>query len=396
MKKFALLFGLLLLIAGLGLSFIDTPFKYLFQANTYSTSGKVAKAVRFLEEGHKKYPDNNKITFALAKAYYLTGETELANKTIFLKNTIASLRCDRNFRSFLVDLSDENHNLGNKQIARSLAKEYLICKRNIEPTQRTVKNLIRVGQILPENSTELWEEGFNIAHALKESELKESIKALLLPKYFREVAELKKQKKYDEALKILNRAKALGKGADVSYEQAKLFTDIGKIDLAQNSFEEALQLEPDNDEYKISYANALKKAALSTKDRVKANEYFEKIKLLLAGDDPVKASLLKKIINLNAKYRVTNSNFEIKFIGEYLYPSLAFKIDPISDIELKGYKVIFLNNENIVIDEYEATLTKDELNQIIEVTSRNPVENNNPVNAKLFVNNEFIKEYNIK
>lgn len=396
MKKFALLFGLLLLISGLGLLFIDTPFKYLFQANTYSTSGKVAKAVKLLEEGHKKYPDNNKITFALAKAYYLIGETELANKTIFLKDTIISLRCDRNFRSFLVDLSDENHNLGNERIAKSLAKEYLVCKRNIEPTQKTIKNLIRVGQILPENSVELWEEGFNIAHALKEPELKESIKALLLPKYFRTVDALKKEKKYDEALKILNRAKAMGKCAEVSYEQAKLFADIGKIDLAQSSFEEALQLEPDNDEYKISYANALKKAALSTKDRVKANEYFEKIKLLLAGDDPVKASLLKKIINLNAKYKITNSNLGIKLIGEYLYPSLTFKIDPVSDIYLKGYKVIFLNNENMVIDEYEATLTKDELNQIIEVTARNPVESNTPVNAKLFVNNEFVKEYNIK
>ena len=118
---------------------------------------------------------------------------------------------------------------------------------------------------------------------------------------------------------------------------------------------------------------------------------------MLAGDnDPVKASLLKKIINLNAKYKITNSNLELKVIGDYLYPSLTFKIDPVSDTEIKKYKVIFLDNEKKELDEYEAPLTSGELNQTIEVTCKNPVADESLVNAKLFVNGEFVKEYKIQ
>ncbi len=394
MKKFVLLFGLLLIIAGLIFSFADAPFKYLFQANANLTSGKVAKAIKLLEEGYKKYPNNYKITFALAKAYEQAGEIELANKTVFSKKIIDALKCDRDFRNFLVDLSDANHNIGNERFAKFFATQYLACQENLEPSQQTVKNLLRVGQILPEKSVALWEKGFNIAHAINELELKESLKALLLPKYFQIAEDLKGQKKYKDALEILDRARALGKSAAVNYEQAKLYVEIGKINQAQKLFEDAIQLEPENDNYKISYANALKKLALSTHDKVKKNEYFEKIKLLLAGDnDPVKASLLKKIINLNAKYKITDSNLELKPIGDYLYPSLVFKIDPVSDTEIKKYKVIFLDDEKEKLDEYEAPLTSGELNQIIEVTCKNPVNNDSLVNAKLFVNGEFVKEY---
>ncbi len=397
MKKFALLFGLLLVVIGLGLSFIDTPFKYLFQANANLTSGKVAKAVKLLEEGYRKYPDNYKITFALAKAYHLAGETELANETIFSKKTIDALKCENNFRDFLVDLADSNHNNGNERFAKYFATQYLACQESSEPSEKTVKNLLRVGQILPEKSVKLWKLGFNIASAIKEPELKESLKALLLSKYFEMVGSLKDKKKYKEALEVLSRAKSLGKCAEVNFEQAKLYIELGKINQAQKLFEDALQLEPENDTYKISYANALKNVALHTNNKVKRNEYFEKIKLLLAGDDdPVKASLLKKIINLNAKYKINESTLKLKFIGDYLYPSLTFKIDPVSDTEIKKYKVIFLNAERKELDEYEAPLTNVELNQAIEVTCRNPVENDNLINARLFVNDEFVKEYTNK
>ncbi len=396
MKKFALLFGLLLLTIGLVLSFIDTPFKYLFQANTHLTSGKVAKAVKLLEDGYKKYPNNHKITFALAKAYHLAGETELANKTIFSnsKKTIDTLKCDKDFRNFLVDLADANHEIGDERSAKFLATQYLTCQENPKPSQQTVKNLLRVGQILPERSLEVWEKGFNLANAINKPELKESLKALLLPKYFQMADDLKGQKKYKDALEILNKAGVLGKCAEVNYEQAKLCIELGKIGQAQKLFEDAIQLEPENDDYKISYANALKKAALSTNDRIKRNEYFEKIKLLLAGDDnPVKATLLKKIMNLNAKYKITDSSLKLKYIGDYLYPSFTFKIIPVSDIEIKKYKVIFLNEERRELDNYEAPLTNEELNQPIEVTSRNSVQDDNFINAKLFVNDEFVKEY---
>ncbi len=397
MKKFALLFGLLLVIIGLVFSFVDTPFKYLFQANANLTSGKVARAVKLLEEGYKKYPNNYKITFALAKAYYLAGETELADKTIFSKKTIDALKCDKDFRDFLVDLSDANHTLGNNRFAKYFATQYLACQENPEPSQQTVKNLLRIGQLLPEKSLSLWEKGFNISNAIKEPELKESLKALLLPKYFQIAEDLKKQKKYQAALEILNRARVLGRCAEVNYEKAKLYIELGKIDQAQKLFEDAIQLEPENDDYKISYANALKDVALHTNDKAKRNEYFEKIKLLLAGDDnPAKATLLKKIINLNAKYKITNSNLKLKIIGDYSYPSLTFKIEPVSDTDIKKYKVIFLNEQRQELDEYEAPLTNNELNQPIEVTCRNAVENDNLINAKLFVNDELVKEYTNK
>lgn len=397
MKKLVLLFGLLLLITGLSLSFIDTPFKYLFQANANLTSGKIARAVKLLEEGYKKYPDNHKITFALAKAYHLAGETELANKVIFSKKTIDALKCDKAFRDFLADLSDANQNLGNKKLAKYFATQYLACEETPEASEKTVKSLLKIGHILPEKSIELWEKGFSIAHAIKEPELKESLKALLLPKYFELADSLSEKKKYKDALEILNRAKTLGKCAEVNYKKAKLYVALGEIDNAQKLFEEALQLDPDNDDYKLSYANALKNTALHTNDKVKRNEYFEKIKLLLAGDnDPRKVSLLNKILSLNAKYKIADSKLNLKPIGDYLYPSLTFKINPVSDAEIKKYKVIFLNDEKKELDEYEAPLTNEELNQVIEVTCRNPVENNNFINAKLFVNDELVKEYTNK
>ena len=397
MKKFSLLFGALLVVVGLIFSFIDTPFKYLFQANANLRGGKVARAVKLLEEGYKRYPHNYKITFALAKAYHLAGETELANKTIFSQKTIDTLKCDKDFRDFLVDLSDANHNFGNEQFAKFFAIQYLACQKNPEPSQKTVKNLLRVGQRIPERSIELWEKGFNIAHAINETELKENFKALLLPKYFQIAEDFKEQKRYKDALETLDRVMALGKCAEVNFEQAKLYIELGKIDQAQKFFEDAIQLEPENDDYKIAYATALKNIALKTNDKAKRNEHFEKIKLLLSGDDNLaKASLLKKIINLNAKYKIIDSSLTLKHIGDYLYPSLVFKIEPVSDIEIKTYKVIFLNKDKKELDAYEAPLTHDELNQVIEVTCKNPVESDNLVIAKIFVNNEFVKEYTIK
>ena len=399
MKRFALLLGSLLVIIGFVFFFVDAPFKYLLQANTYLTSGKVAKAVKLLKGGYKKHPNNTKLGYALAKAYLLAGETELANKVILSNKKITeTLKCNTNFRDFLVDLSDANHNLGNKRFARFFAIQYLECHKNPEPSQQTVKNLLQIGQILPEKSIELWEESFNIANTIEAPELKESIKALLLPKYFQIAEDLRKQKNYKDAFETLSRARVLGKSAEVNYEQAKVSIELGKFDQAQKLFEDTIQLEPENDDYKIAYANALKKMALNTKDIVKRNEYFEKIKLLLTGDDdPVKASLLKKIINLNAKYKITNSKLELKRIEDYLYPTLLFKIEPVSDIKIKKYKVVFFDSQKKeLLDEYETTLTNDELNQIIEVTCKSPIENGTLINAKIFINDELIKEYTNK
>ena len=118
--------------------------------------------------------------------------------------------------------------------------------------------------------------------------------------------------------------------------------------------------------------------------------------LVSGGDDPRKSTLLNKIINLNVKYKVINDNLKITNVGDYLYPSLAFKIKPVSDAVLKKYRIVFLDENKKQLDLYEAPITESEINQTIEVTSRNPVNNASLVNAKLFVNDEFVKEYTNK
>ena len=399
MRKIVFICGFLLLITGILTSFwLNTPSKYIFESNAQLSSSKAAKAIKTLEEGSKRYPDNCKITFSLAKAYLSLGETEQANNIILSKKNVWLLKNNKEFQNFLVDLSEANHRINNIKLSRYFGKQYLDNHNPREISRRIIKNYISVGQVLPESSTEIWEKAYNISHALKERELKESLKALLLPKYIELVEDLRLKDKHEDALRVLNKAKILGKNAQLDLQEAIIFADLGKIDLAEQKFEEALQLDPANDNFKIAYANALKKEALKTKDPLKKDAYFEKIKLLLVSgaDDPRKSTLLNKIINLNAKYKVINDNLKITNVGDYLYPSLAFKIKPVSDAILKKYRIVFLDENKKQLDLYEAPITESEINQIIEVTSRNPVNNASLVNAKLFVNDEFVKEYTNK
>ena len=398
MKKIILILGFLLLIAGLLLWRLNTPYRYLVESKAQMTSGKVAKAIETLEEAQKKYPNDCKINFALAKAYLSSGDIEQANKLVLRKGTLQVLKQYKDFQNFLVDLSEANQHLGNESNARFFSKQYLSYHDTGEVSKKRVRNYICIGQILQDNSVELWEKAYNIANALKEQELKESLKALLLPRYFQAVEDLRQEKKYNEALEILNNAKAIGVNAEVNYLEALTYNDLGKIDLAQRQFEEAIQLEPGNDDYKVSYANALKKAAFSTNDAAKKTEYFEKIKLLLGNnkDNPRIVSILNKIISLNAKYKITNADLQLTMIGDYSYPSLRFKIKPVSDVSLKKYKIVFLDENKNPLDIYEAPVTEEEIDQLLEVTSRNPINDTDLVNAKLFVNGEFVKEYTNK
>lgn len=398
MKKAVLILGILLLSTG-GLFFwLKTPYRYLFQSNADLTSGKVARAVEVLQEGLKEYPDNFKINFNLAKGYLSLGEIEQANNIALKKKLINSLKENKNFQDFLVDLAESNKRLGNYKEAMVFVKQYLEYQDPNEVSKRIVRNYIRVGQLLPEKSLEFWEKAYNIANHLKETELKQSIKALLLPQYLTAVENLKINKKYDEALDILNSAEIFGKNAEVKYLKAIIYSELGKMDLACGQFEEALQIEPNNEDYRISYVNVLEKAALKTKDQKKRTEYSEKVKLLLASieDNPKKASLLNKIINLNAKFKITNSDLTITKVGDYLYPSLVFKIKPVSDELLKKYRIVFLDQEQRQIDIYEAPFVDSDTDQLIEVTSRSPINGANLIGAKLFINDEFVKEYSNK
>ena len=398
MKKITLILGFLLITIGLLFWGLNTPYRYLIESKEQFTSGKVAKAIEILEKGQKKYPDNYKINFALAKAYLSTGETEQANELVTKKEILLALKKYKDFQDFLIDLSEANQHLGNENLAQFFSTQYLNYQDPDEISKRLVKNYLRIGQILQDKSVKLWEKAYNIANALKESELKESLKALLLPKYFQAVETLRQDMEYNAALEILKRAEVTGINPRINYLEALTYNDLGKIALAQKQFEETIELEPNDEDYKISYANILKRAALNTKDQTKKTEYFEKIKLLLGNneDNPRIVSILNKIINLNAKYKITNDELTITMVGDYLYPSLAFKIKPISDTLLRKFKIVFLDDNKNNVDVYEAPITDGEVNQLIEVTCRNPVSDVSFVNAKLFLNDEFVKEYTNK
>ena len=393
MRKIFLLLGVFLCLVGLFVSVFDTPYKFLFQSNAYISSGKVAKALKLLETGYQRFPKDQKIAFSLAKVYFLSGETEIANKILISSKVYKTIKGNQELKNFLADIAESNYTLGNKKYAELFAREYLSYKTNYRENSTTAKNLIRIGKILSSDSEEIWEEAFNIAHALKKQEIKDSIKALLLPRYLERINYFKKEKQYQKALKVFERAKVLGPCPEVSFQEAKLLIELKRYDDAQKKFEEALQLAPENDEYKIYYAEALRKLALANEKE--KDVYYGKIKLLLAGDeDPRKISILKKIMNLNAKYKIKETNFFMKQIGDYLYPSLVFKIEPVSDVELRRFKVVFFNAAQIVQDTYESPVTENEFNQIIEVTSKQPLENkNNIASAQLFLNDDLVKEF---
>ena len=397
MKKILLVIGFLLLVFGLVFGVFETPLKYVLQSKAYLESGKVAKAIKILEQGISKYPDNKKLTFNLARAYNIAGETEIASKKLFSQKTIQLLEKEKGLKDFLVDLAEANHNLGNDTYAQFFAEQFLSYKNNLGISRKTVKNLLRVGQILPDKSIELWEQSYNIANAVGDEDSKQSLRALLLPKYFRVVDECIVQGQYNDALDTLDKSQVLGQCAEVEYKQAKLHLTLKQYDLALRHFDEALQLEPDNNNYKVSYADALKLASLNTKDKKEKSEHLERAKLLLSGStDPKQTSLLKKILNLNAKYKVVDSKLQLKTIGDYSYPTLVFKIVPVSDIKLKKYKIIFFDDNKNKLDEHEDVLTRDELNQSLELTSKIPVGDDILVSAKLYLNDELVKELTVK
>ena len=398
LKKITLLFCFSVIIIGGIIVWANTPYGCCFIANTELTSGRVVKAIDILEKGLKKHPQNSKISFYLAKAYLAIGETEQASKIFVSNEALTALKDDKNFQDFLVDLSESNLRIRNEELAKLLALKYLKYQNEEEISRRVVKNYIRTGQILSENSTEIWERAYNIANALKDSELKESIRALLLSKYFQLAEKLRLEKNYKDALDILNKSKIIGKNAEVVFQEAQIYNELGKANLAESQFEEAIQLDPENNNYKIFYANVLKNTALNTQDKNKKNEYFEKIKLLLSsvGNDKRKTSLLRRIVNLNVRYKITNTTLKITMLGEYFYPSLVFKIKPVSDTLLKKYRIVFFDSNQNQIDEYEAPITNSDIEQLIEVTSRNPINDGISVNAKLFLNDELVSEYTNK
>ncbi|GEM_PF-3544899 len=398
MKRILFFTGIFLTSLGLFYFFVSSPYRYIFESDTSIRSGKVAKALSVLEEGHKMYPKNIEISFALAKSYLLSGEIDEANKLIAVNKLSKILIKNPNYQNFLVSLAESNYNNGNKKYAKLYILDYLKNHDENEITKRLVKHYITSGHIIPEKSLELWEKAFFGASKLRQTEMKESIKALLLPKYFRLVSELKSENKINEALKVLKKAKLLGKNAEVYYQEALLLSELGDIDSAQRDFEEALHIDPENYNYKITFANVLREAAEKEKDRASREEIIEKVKLILAGsqDDPRKTSILKRIIALNAKYKISNELLEIAPVGEFLYPSLMFRVQSLTEVPVKNYRIEFFDEYENGIDIYQSDFVEADVTQAVEVTCRNPVKNTGEIMAKLFLNDEFVKEYTAK
>ncbi len=373
-----------------------TPTKYIINGDAQIKSGKTAKAISILEQGLKQFPNDPTIKFKLAQSYLLSGEIDTANKIIINnKKSLALLMSNKDFQDFLVELSFTNKRAENKKYAGIFAEKYLKYQTLNENSKRVAANYLKIGQVLEKKSVLLWEKAYNIAHALKEHKLTEDLRALLLPRYFQIATNLKLNKKYIKALSVLKKAHILGKNAKVSFQEGLINFKLGKIDLAQKQLEEAIQLESDNDDYKLTYANILKHAASDTKDQHKRDEYFNKIRLLLSSgnENSRKASFLKRVTNLNAKYKIPQADLTITELGDYLYPTFGFSISQ-DNLEIKDCKIIFLDSGMNEIDVYESSVSSSELGQPLEITSKNPISNEDTnIYAQVFLNGEFVKEY---
>lgn len=393
MRNLGLLFGLIILSLAGFVFWSGTPDRYITEASANLTSGKVAKAIEILNEGYNRYPDNEKICFLLAKSFLLSGEVEETNKIVLEKKLYNALSNKEEFQNFLVDLAEANHRQQNTKEATLFAKKYISIIPQDEASKRIVQNYIKIGQVLPDESIKLWENAFNIASALKDNELKESLKALLLPKYLQQAKDLQLENKIESAFEILDKAKVLGKNADINLQEALLYKSLGKMELASKKFEEALQLDGENEEYKLAYAETLEEASQKEQDKEKKKEYSERIKLLLGDSttDVKKASLLSKIINANAQFKILDGKIQITKVGDFLYPDLSFKIKQLSDTVVKSYRVIFFEG-NSQIDIYESPISEEELEQLIEITSRNPIEEGKEASVRIYVNKEFVSE----
>lgn len=394
MKNITFIFGLFLVILGSSFFIFKTPYVYLIESNANLSSGKAAKAINILEDALRKYPNNDKIIFALSKSYLSGGETEQASK-ILRKKTRKILKDNKDFQDFLVALSKSNLKAGNKKYAKIFGKEYLENQVPDEVSVRVVNNCIQLADVFPEKSVELLEKAYNIAKGLKQSELIEQLKTLLMPEYLKLANKLRLISKYKESMNVLQKAAELGKSAKLSCQQALLYNDLGDIKLAHKKFEEALQLEPDNNSYKLTYANFLKDLALHTEDKSRKKEYFEKVELLLAGgsDNPEEADLLNKLMILNPKYKITD--FNLKIISEmgYLYPSLSFMVKLLSDSLPKKYRILLLDNNKNQLEDYENLIESNSIEEHIEFTSEKPIGDISQITAKLFLDNELVKEY---
>lgn len=394
MRNLNWIFGLLLIVGGLLYFYLDSPFRYIFESNANLNSGKVAKAAKILETALSKFPNDHSVACNLAKSYYQLGDAEKASKFIVDKKLLQNYNGNENFLNLLVDLAEANKLAGYDKYAKLFGNFYLDNHEPKKFSRKLVEHYIRLGTVLPDKSLDLWEKGYLVASRMKAQDLKETLKGLLIPGYLKVSGKLKREKKYEEALQVLNKAVKYGENAEISFQKGILYSETGNIEKAQSELEEAIQLRSEDTSYKLAYAKVLNEAAVKTKDITKRSEYYEKIKLLLSGDkeNSQKVSFLNKVVSLSARYNLTNTNLKITLVGNFVYPSFSFKVNPLNNFLLKKYKIVFLDNSKNLIDVYESPFNESDVNQLIEVTSKTPVLSGELISAKLFLNDNLAKE----
>ena len=383
-------FGLVLLCIGIFLTWHNSSYRYIFQAKNEINYGQVANAVKTLTKSASLFPDNKKINFLLANAYLLTDEIEKANKLALNKE---KLEQDAEFKNFLIDLADANKRKGNQKLAVYFVNQYLQLQIQEKSVKNEIENLIRIGQIYPEKSIKMWEKAYKSALKLKKkNDFKSKITILLLPAYFEKAEYYLSNKNYEKAINIISSAETISKNPYISLLKAKALSKAGRFELAQSEFEKALQQDPNKSAFRKEYIKALEEAINKTSNENKRNIYRGKINILSSSHSPSRANLITKIINFNAKYKITNGNLIYKIINENKYPSLAFKLSTLSDIPIKKFKVEFQDENEKLLDSFETNLKQNELNELIEVTCMCST-NDKSVHAKLYINDTLAKEF---
>jgi len=395
MKRIILLIGLILLLIGSSMLWINSPYRYILESKAKLKSGKTASAIELLTEGLSRYQNNTELNLHLARAYLQLGKIEDANNLVEEKNVLVGVSLNNELLTFILELAIANQQNNNNLFAKDLANFYLKLIENKPVSLQIAKELIKLSSILQDKSEVILETALDIAGRYENNEAISEIKIALLPKYLTRAEDLLAKKQFDKALEILNTSEKLGKDSQVSLLKAKIFIQQGDINKSQTEFEDAIELNPNDTQIKIAYAEVLNNFSNKTTDKTKKVEYLEKASLLLNNTDTdiLKSTIKRNLEILNTKFKITDGDLSIKTQGEFSFPILTFKIIPLQEINLKTYKVIFETIGKKQIDVIESIITKSDLNNIIEVQCTVPVSNDKLVYAKLLIDGKQVQEF---
>jgi hypothetical protein len=71
-------------------------------------------------------------------------------------------------------------------------------------------------------------------------------------------------------------------------------------------------------------------------------------------------------------------------------------VQALTEVPVKNYRIEFFDEGENSVDIYQSDFAEADTSQTVEVISKNPVKNTGEIMAKLYLNNEFVKEYSAK